>query len=386
MPGIQDIIRVTLVSNRHDIINFAEDMCSDTFRLTIASDFSSLSYTDSSLLLIDASLFIDFDLDIIEIVEKCSGFSICLIPSDIPRTVVVYAEKTFKYSISFPVNIEYFRSYCLRVRAVLPGLRKTYLSNKSETKSIPESFSGFFCGKSEIIRKVRSQIVSAAYSKEPVLILGETGVGKTTAAQVIHEMSDRKNKKMVYVSLSTIVETLAESAFFGHKRGSYTNADYESRGYFEAANGSSMLLDEFGVASLAVQSMLLTVLDSGNYKKIGDDREYHTDVRMIFATNADVEEMLRTGLFRRDLYFRICDNLIKIPPLREHREDIREMVLQYLDANTIITEEAIELLENYDWPGNIRELHTCLRRAVKNSSNKVITAESIDFGDINFLQ
>jgi transcriptional regulator with GAF, ATPase, and Fis domain len=132
--------------------------------------------------------------------------------------------------------------------------------------------------------------------------------------------------------------------------------------------------------------MLLTVLETGNYKKIGDSREHHTDVRMIFATNADVEKMLNTGNFRRDFYFRICDNLIRIPPLRSHKEDIRGMIMHYLDTDMMITEDAIERLEDYNWPGNIRELHKCLKRACVNCNNNVITADSIDFGEINIPQ
>ena len=191
---------------------------------------------------------------------------------------------------------------------------------------------------------------------------------------------------MISVSLSTIVESLAESAFFGHKRGSYTNADYECLGYFEEADGSSLFLDELGVAPLTVQAMLLTVLESGNFKKIGENRERHSDVRMIFATNANLESMLVSGHFRKDLYFRICDNLIRIPPLREHKEDIRGMVQHYLDSNMMITEDALELLQEYSWPGNIRELHKCLQRAKMNCGNNVITVDSIDFGGINFPQ
>ena len=107
---------------------------------------------------------------------------------------------------------------------------------------------------------------------------------------------------------------------------------------------------------------------------------------MIFATNADLDNMMKTGDFRRDLYYRICDNLIKIPPLRSHKEDIRGMILHYLDNKTMITEDALEFLEDYNWPGNIRELHKCLHRATVNCVNKVITLDSIDLCDISFPQ
>ena len=386
MLDVQDSLRFSLISKRHDIINFVEAMCSVNVKLTIASDFSTISFSKTRLLLIDASIFSDYNLENLEYGENCSEFSICLLPQDIPCQLIIYVEKSFKYILPFPVGAEYFRSYYLRVINSLGKFQPDYISQKLTAQKIPDSFSGFFLGDSDIIKKIRGQILIAAYSKEPVLILGETGTGKTTAAQVIHTLSDRRGKKMVSVSLSTIVETLAESAFFGHTRGSYTNAESESRGYFEEANGSSLFLDELGLASVSVQAMLLTVLETGNFKKIGDSREQHTDVRMIFATNADVEQMLNTGNFRRDLFFRICDNLIRIPPLRSHKEDIRGMIMHYLDTDMMITEDAIERLEDYNWPGNIRELHKCLKRACVNCNNNVITADSIDFGEINIPQ
>ena len=285
MPGVQDVIRLSLLSKRQDIINFVEAMCPDERQLAVASGFSTLSVTNTKLLLIDASLFRDYDLRNLEYGENCSEFSICILPQDIPFEAKMYVEKNFRYIIPFPVNADYFRSYTLRVAGNMAKMKKGYISQKLTREKIPESFSGYFLGNSTIIKRVRGQILRAAYSKEPVLILGETGTGKTTAAKVIHTLSDRRNNKMVSVSLSTIVETLAESAFFGHVRGSYTNAEKESRGYFEEANGSSLFLDELGVASTSLQAMLLTVLETGNYKKIGENKEYHTDVRMIFATN-----------------------------------------------------------------------------------------------------
>ena len=386
MPGIQDTIKLSLISKRQDIINFTQAICADDVKLSIASDFSSISVQEPKLVLIDASLFNDFDIEVLESAEKCARFAICILPSDIPIQVASYVEKTFQYIVSFPINTEYFRTYYLRVRKTILKSDKENVAPKKDQLSVPDSLSGYFGGTSPLIKSVRRQILRASYSNEPVLILGETGVGKTTAAEVIHDLSDRRNKKLITVDPSAIVGTLSESSFFGHIRGSYTSADYERRGYFEEANGSTLFFDEFGVASLSVQAMLLSVLETGKYKKIGDNRDRRVDVRMIFATNADIELMLRTGDFRQDLYFRIFDNLIKIPPLRERKEDIRGMVLRYLDADTIISEDAMELLENYSWPGNIRELHKRLKNAVDNSSNKVITADLIDFGEINFLQ
>ena len=386
MPEVPDFVRLSLVTKRQDIINFAEAMCSDEMELTIVSDFSELKISKSTLLLIDASLFEDFDIRTLEYGEKYSRVSICILPPDIPKQVLTYVEKSFQYNLSFPINTSYFRAFCMHVISLLETTNKDGIPQGIVQQVIPDSFSGYFCGNSNAIRWVRSQIMTASLSDDPVLLLGETGTGKTTAAEVIHSLSDRREKKMISVSLSTIVETLAESSFFGHKKGAFTNADYESNGYFEEADNSTLFLDELGEASLSLQAMLLTVLDTGNFKKIGENKERHTNARMIFATNANLEKMLRNGTFRQELYFRICDHIIRIPPLRAHKEDIKGMVLHYLGKKTTITDEALKTLEEYSWPGNIRELHKCLKRARENCQGGVITSEAIDFGHINFPQ
>ncbi len=386
MSSIQEIVKLSLITKRQDIINFTEAMCADKIKLTIASDFKSISVSETKIVLIDASVFSDFDLEALEYGERYADFSICLLPIDIPKQVVSYVEKNFQNIISFPVDTAFFQSYCIRVKRELNKHKNQNLIHKKDQLSIPDSFFGYFCGNSTAIRTVRGQIMKAVYSEDPVLILGETGVGKTKAARVIHDLSVRHIKQMKTVEPSVMVGTLPESALFGHVRGSYTGADYDRRGYFEEANGSTLFFDEFGIAPPAVQAMLLTVLETGVYKPIGDNKERHVNVRMIFATNADVQRMIAAGEFRYDLYCRINDNEIHIPPLRDHKEDIRGMVMRYIESKATITEEALEMLEEYSWPGNIRELHKCLKRAVENSSNNVITAESIDFRDINILQ
>ena len=383
MPGAQDLLKLSLISKRRDIINFTEAICSDDIKLTIASDFSCVSFSDLTLILVDASLFNDFDLGILECGEKIAAFSICVLPPNLPEALLKYVERNFKYIISYPINREYFRSYCRRTRMIFSKMGKEYGISELNLKPIPESLDGYFYGASTVIKSVRSQILTASYTKDPVLILGETGVGKTTAASVIHTLSDRHDKEMITVDPSALAGTLSESAFFGHIRGSYTDAAYERHGYFEEANGSTLFFDEFGIASLTVQAILLPVLETGNYMQIGDNRKRHTDVRMIFATNANLEKMLNAGSFRRDLYFRICDNVIRIPPLRKHKEDIREMVFRHLGNEIQISEQALELLEDYDWPGNIRELHKCLNRACSYGTNRKITADLIDLGAIN---
>ena len=176
MPDAQDLVRLSLVSKRQDIINYIEVMCSENFKLTIASDFSAISFPNTKLLLIDASLFGDFDLANLEYGEKYSDFSICILPQNIPAEAINYVEKSFRYILAFPVSIDYFHTYIRKVFTELSRRHKGRLSQKLIQQKIPDSFSGYFCGNSNKIKSIRSQILSAAYSKAPVLILGETNL------------------------------------------------------------------------------------------------------------------------------------------------------------------------------------------------------------------
>lgn len=387
MSELHTVSGISLISPRKDIISFVISSCEDIIALDINTSFTDVAVSLCSFIIIDASIFLSCDSFYFEQIEARKNFTICIIPLDINSRILRYVENNFPYVVSFPMRKEYFRDYCFRTLSQISFRDSECARLLKRSELIPDSISGYFGGNSALIRNVRRKILNAACSKEPVLLLGETGTGKTTAARMIHMLSDRNGKEMISVSLSTVVESLAESSFFGHTKGSFTNAEYDGKGYFEAADGSTLFLDELGTASLSVQAMLLTVLETGNYKKIGTDEECHADVRLIFATNADIPKMLREGTMRSDLYFRIYDNIISLPPLRTHKEDVREMVLKYLESESVlISEDALERLENYNWPGNIRELHKCLRRALRNADNSVITADSIDFGEINFLQ
>ena len=386
MP-VQIFSKILLLSDRKDVINFFEAACGTTIPLTVITDFSKAPHVSFEIVILDATVIIGKPASVYRTIELYSDKFICLLPSDSPFDLHSYVDKTFKYILFYPISIERFRNCLFDIQTQLQYQLKIENYALPDSERIPDSVLGYFRGKSTMMTTVRKKILSAAGSKEPVLLLGETGTGKTTAARLIHALSAAKEKTMVSYSLSTVVESLAESTFFGHVKGSYTNAENERIGLFEAADGSTLFLDELGVASLDVQAMLLTVLDTGNFKKVGTQKEQHVDVRLIFATNADIERMLREGSFRSDLYFRICDNIIKLPPLRERKEDIWDMVENYIiQEDFMIKEDALERLENYSWPGNIRELHKCLRRAMVLAKDHIIGVEHIDFGDVNFLQ
>jgi anaerobic nitric oxide reductase transcription regulator len=211
-----------------------------------------------------------------------------------------------------------------------------------------------------------------------VLITGETGVGKELVAHAIHAKSARSAKQMVIVNCAALPDSLAESELFGHLRGSFTGAIDHRAGKFEVADGGTLFLDEIGELPLAVQAKLLRVLQFGEVQRIGSDRLTRVDVRVITATNRDLDEEVRAGRFRADLLYRLGVFPLRIPPLREHREDIPILSGHFLDVARErlgtgpirLSPAARRLLLDHAWPGNIRELEHALMRASLRASER----------------
>ena len=379
------------MSERRDIVNFFEEACGPTISLTVKTEFTKLPSVSFELLIFDASLIVGKTKSFYRCLDLFSDKLICLLPFDSPEDITDYVESHFTYIISFPISVDAFKTSFIRITGKLQSCKAGEHHSLSDTESIPDTVSGCFCGNSRIIKSIRKQILRVAETREPVLLLGETGTGKSTAAKLIHKLTFPKGKEMVTCPISTVNESLAGSTFFGHVKGAFTGADEDRIGDFEAADGTSLFLDELGIASLDVQAMLLTVLDTGDFKKVGSEKVQHADVRMIFATNADINRLIREGKFREELYYRINHHTINLPPLRDRKEDIADIVESYISQNDfLINQDALELIEDYDWPGNIRQLQSCLRRAmwlVKSQTGAhMICAEHIDFGDLNSLQ
>jgi transcriptional regulator with GAF, ATPase, and Fis domain len=204
------------------------------------------------------------------------------------------------------------------------------------------------------------------------LILGETGTGKELIASAIHHRSRRRDKPLVRVNCTSILKELFESEFFGHAKGAFTGAIRDRAGRFEVAAGGTLLLDEVGEIPLELQSKLLRVLQEKSYERVGEEKTRCTDVRILAATNRDLEKEIAAGRFREDLYYRINVFPVKVAPLRERAEDIAILAAHFvqLSAKELglpkprLTRAGIENLLNYDWPGNIRELRNVVERAV----------------------
>ena len=227
-------------------------------------------------------------------------------------------------------------------------------------------------GESAALRQVLQEIELVAPSDATVLILGETGTGKELIARAVHQRSRRRDRPLVRVNCTSIPKELFESEFFGHAKGAFTGAIRDRAGRFEVAAGGTLFLDEVGEIPLELQSKLLRVLQEKTYERIGDEKTRRADVRIVAATNRDLKDEVAAGRFREDLYYRLNVFPLKIAPLRERKGDIPllaaffvNLVVKELGSpKPRLTRAGIETLQNYDWPGNIRELRNVIERAV----------------------
>ena len=226
-------------------------------------------------------------------------------------------------------------------------------------------------GNSPAMQEVHHLIDAVAITDMTVLIQGESGVGKELAAKTIHERSNRSVRNYVAVDCCTLPENLFESELFGHERGAFTGADRQKKGLIEGAEDGTLFLDEIGELELALQAKLLRVLETGVFRRVGGTRDLPANVRIVAATNCDLDKACQEGTFRSDLYYRLSAFVITVPPLRDRREDIPELVEHFVcnreflrRINTTVSRGAMRALMAYDWPGNVRELKNAIERAI----------------------
>ena len=231
-------------------------------------------------------------------------------------------------------------------------------------------------GRSAAMASLRNMIGVVGPSETIVLILGESGVGKELVAAAVHQASTRSNSNFVAIDCSTLQSTLFESELFGHERGAFTGADRRKEGLIEVAAGGTVFLDEIGEIPLPMQAKLLRVLESGRFRRVGSTKDIAANVRFVTATNRDLEAMCRAGTFREDLYYRLSAFILKVPPLRERRDDIPLLAEHFLQTRDFArhahkrwSQPALEALMSHDWPGNVRELRNIVERAALVSGN-----------------
>jgi len=240
-------------------------------------------------------------------------------------------------------------------------------------------------GQAPTIRRAIELGLNVADTNTTVLVLGESGTGKELIANLIHYNSGREDRPFVKINCGAIPETLLESELFGHEKGAFTDARNQRQGRFEEANGGTLFLDEIGEMSLQAQVRLLRVLQDGELTRVGGKQVVKTDVRVVAATNSDLERAVETGTFRKDLYYRLSVFPISLPPLRERVEDVNLLVFHFLESYKTksgrfvsgISKEALRALVNYDWPGNVRELENAIERAVIIASGRQIELDDL---------
>tara|TARA_R110000787_G_scaffold286335_3_gene404235 strand:- start:36323 stop:37771 length:1449 start_codon:yes stop_codon:yes gene_type:complete len=240
-------------------------------------------------------------------------------------------------------------------------------------------------GRSPAMQEIYRTLARLMPTDLTVMITGESGTGKELVARALHDYGKRKDKPFVAVNVAAIPRELIESELFGHEKGSFTGAVARSAGRFEQANGGTLFLDEIGDMPMEAQTRLLRVLQEGEYSSVGGRTSIKANVRVIAATHHDLKRLIRRGLFREDLFFRLNVVPIRLPPLRDRTEDIPELVRHFLGraANEglpwkIIEPKALEIMQSHDWPGNVRELENMVQRLAALYSEEVIDAEIID--------
>lgn len=275
--------------------------------------------------------------------------------------------------ITKPFNLE---DVILSVKKVIGNVEK------NEDKN---SLQNYFLSKSPKMNKVLSLIRQVADTNTTIMVNGETGTGKELAAQAIHDLSSRKDKPFIKVNCAAIPETLLESELFGYEKGAFTGANISKPGRFELADGGTIFLDEIGDITPLMQVKLLRVMQEREFEHLGGTKTIKVDVRIIAATNRDLQEMVKEESFRKDLYYRLSVVPIKLPPLRERKEDISALVDYFLLESSCISgknkktisSNAMSKLVRYNWPGNIRELENVIERCVVITPGQIINLEDL---------
>ncbi|MCR4741516.1 MAG: sigma-54 dependent transcriptional regulator [Treponema sp.] len=258
------------------------------------------------------------------------------------------------------------------VKNALKGRLQEQKINELQEKLGNSSQSDLMVGKSAELNRVRTLIQKAAPSQATVLITGESGVGKELVARAIHNQSNRKDKALITVNCSALSESLLESELFGYEKGSFTGAENQHKGRFELADGGTIFLDEIGEINMVTQVKLLRVLQERKFERVGGEKTIEVDVRLVAATNRNLEKEVEEGRFRQDLFYRLNVLRIQMPSLRDRKDDIPLLMHEFLKKFNIKNQKNIKGFDNraksamlkYDWPGNIRELENCVESAV----------------------
>ena len=332
-------------------------------------------------LLLDVKMPVINGMDLLKkVIQKYPVLPVVMISgqSDIETAVQSIKDGAYDF-IEKPINPERL------VVAVKNAIQRYHMQTTSDSifNELQEQYS--LIGQSKALKNIVKQIMDVAKTPAKVLILGESGTGKELVAWAIHHNSERKGKPYIKLNCAAIPSELLESELFGHRKGSFTGAISDRKGKLVEADGGTLFLDEIGDMSLQLQAKLLRVLEDSTIEVIGENLPRKVDVRMIAATNKNLDELIATGMFREDLYYRLNVAKINIPPLRERREDILPLVYHFLKEFSnrynkpvlAVKGPAETLLINYEWPGNVRQLRNAIEKMVIFCHSKEIDYEEV---------
>ncbi len=290
--------------------------------------------------------------------------------------------RAYDYLIK-PIDVDLLRNKVGRAAKKAVSLRESCLLREQAERAF--DFCGII-GSSEVMMREIKRLKKLAQSKSTILLVGETGTGKELFAQALHQNSPRAGKPFKVLNCAAVSETLLESELFGHVKGAFTGSVADRKGLIAAADGGTLFLDEIGDMPLPMQAKLLRTLETGEVLRVGSNDVQHFDVRFVAATNHDLGEQVRAGLFREDLFYRLhAHAAIRLPSLRERREDIPVLIQHFIDqANrenktsfTGVTPEVVRKLMNYNWPGNVRELRNVVTRMCIETDGPVLDVEHL---------
>ena len=373
-PAIRDVMKIELPRMGHDVV-----MCEDGHVALKALDKQPFDAAIVDLRMPGLSGW-----DVIQHIKKVSPETEVIISTghcDVDATIQAIRMGAY----------DFLRKPCklVEISAALKRVaEKRTLTNKTialENRLKAVEGSPDLIGHSPPMLRVKKLCEKIAPTDSSVLIQGETGTVKVLVARRIHDLSPRKNMPFVPVNCGALAEHLVESELFGHGKGAYTGADKSRKGLIEVANGGTLFLDEFGELDKSMQVKLLRFLESGDVRRVGENEAFHVDVRVVCATNRNIQKMVSDGEFREDLYFRINTFEIPLPPLRERKDDIpelaRTLIARYMKRrdipDSLLSAESISVLKQHEWPGNVRELANALERALIMSDGITIRPEDL---------
>ena len=386
-PSIENAARILIIDDEVAIRESLDTMLTlEGFSVTMASDGAAgmelLSRNQYDLLLLDLALPGESGLDLLpRIVEMHPQLPVIMITAFGTMGNVVDAIRA---------GAENFVQKPWDNEKLLADIRTAIARHKAEEENVQlkrtlkqrYSFANIV-GKSELMLRLFDLIAQVAPSRSTVLLQGESGTGKELFAKAIHANSPRRDRPFVPVNTGAVPSELLESTLFGHVKGAFTSAIASKKGLFEVANGGTLFLDEIGTMSMDMQAKILRALQDRRFMHVGGVQEIQVDVRIIAATNVNLQEAVRSGRFREDLFYRLNVINLELPPLRSRREDIpllaNHFLKLYAEENGMeertLSPEALRILMDYEWPGNVRELENAMERGVVLSTSKAITPD-----------